>query len=280
MVGQPLLETRALVKDFPARAGLLGLRRTAVRAVDGVDLTVEAGKTLALVGESGSGKTTTARMVTGLLPPTSGRITFDGDDVWRGGRRVPGRPRNEIQMIFQSPYSSLNPRRTAGASIAMPLRAAGRHDRTHLRRRVREMLDLVGLAADCADRYPHELSGGQRQRVGIARALIVNPRLVVADEPVAALDVSVQAQIINLLGELQRELGIAYVLVAHDLAVVRRLADRVAIMYQGRIVEIGDPHAIYHHPTHPYTAALLSAVPDLDGARTPRSPSRRTPPTG
>ncbi len=236
-----------------------------VQAVDGVSLQIRRGETLGLVGESGSGKSTTALALLRLVDPTGGRITVAGQDVTHRSRRRLRPLRKQVAMVFQDPAASLDPRRTVGASIAEPLivhrLASGRDAR---RRRVLELLEMVGLRADLADRHPHELSGGQRQRVGIARALAGEPDLVVLDEPIASLDLSVQAQIMNLLRRLQRELGLTYLFVAHDLAAVEHMSDRVAVMYLGRIVETGTPAQIYRAPAHPYTAALLSAVPVAD----------------
>lgn len=227
-----------------------GRGRAAFDAVDGVDLHVRRGETLGIVGESGSGKTTLGRMLVGLLEPSAGRVTRTGD----------------VQMVFQDPVSSLNPRRSIGESVADPLRAAGERDDTRIRARVAELLARVGLDPDRYDSYPHEFSGGQRQRVGIARALAAEPKLIVCDEPVSALDVTTQAQVTELLAELQRELGLALVFVAHDLAVVRQVSDRVAVMRQGRIVEEGEVDVVYGEPKDPYTRQLLAAVPSLDPA--------------
>ncbi|QKW38025.1 ABC transporter ATP-binding protein [Actinomadura sp. NAK00032] len=247
----PLLSLDGLTKTFPTRRGT-------VRAVDGIDLQVRAGEALGLVGESGCGKSTTGRMLVRLLDPTAGRITFDGRDITGLSQRRMRPLRRDLQIIFQDPFASLNPRHTVGSIVAAPLRAQGEDDPAS---RVREMLEFVGLGAEHADRYPHEFSGGQAQRIGIARALVTGPRLVVADEPVSALDVSIQAQIVNLLAGLRRRLGLAYVFIAHDLAVVRHVCDRIAVMYLGRIVEIADRDALYGAPAHPYTRALLSAIP-------------------
>jgi peptide/nickel transport system ATP-binding protein len=261
MTGDPLLAVTGLAKHFPVREGFS--TRT-LRAVDGVDFAVRPGETLGLVGESGCGKTTTGRMLVRLLEPTAGRIQFAGRDITHlRGRGL--RPlRREMQMIFQDPYSSLNPRHTVGKIIAIPLQANNIRPPGGIRARVQELLETVGLNPEHYNRYPHEFSGGQRQRVGIARALAVGPKLVIADEPVSALDVSIQAQVVNLLRGLQRDLGIAFVFIAHDLAVVRHLSHQVAVMYLGRIVEMGARDDIYERPQHPYTRALLSAVPDVE----------------
>ncbi|MGW7413279.1 dipeptide ABC transporter ATP-binding protein [Streptomyces sp. NPDC054863] len=257
--GEPVLEAVALRREF-------GRGKRAVTAVDDVSLTVHRGETLGIVGESGSGKTTLGRMLVRLLEPTSGRLRYGGREIGPG--RVSGAPGGRhahgVQMVFQDPVASLNPRRSIGESIADPLRAAGERDEKVLRARVQELLERVGLDPDRYDRYPHEFSGGQRQRVGIARALAPSPKLVVCDEPVSALDVTTQAQVIELLGRLQRDLGLALVFVAHDLAVVRQVSDRIAVMRQGRIVEQGTVAEVYGAPTETYTKELLAAVPTLD----------------
>ncbi|KJS58960.1 ABC transporter ATP-binding protein [Streptomyces rubellomurinus] len=261
--GEVLLEATDLRREFATRGGLT--RRTApVTAVDGVSLTVRAGETLGIVGESGSGKTTLGRMLVRLLEPTGGRLHYRGRDIGALGERELRPLRRELQMVFQDPVASLNPRRTIGESVADPLRVAGERDERRIRARVGELLERVGLDADWYHRYPHEFSGGQRQRVGIARALAPGPRLIVCDEPVSALDVTTQAHVVALLGELQRDLGLALVFVAHDLAVVRQVSDRVAVMRAGRIVEQGDADTVYDSPQHPYTKGLLAAVPVLD----------------
>ncbi|SES25245.1 peptide/nickel transport system ATP-binding protein [Streptomyces sp. yr375] len=249
--GEVVLEAAGLRREF-------GRGKRAFAAVDGVSLTVRRGETLGVVGESGSGKTTLGRMLVGLLPPTAGEVRHAG--------RVSAGVHPTVQMVFQDPVSSLNPRRSVGESIADPLRARGERDETHIRGRVTELLERVGLKAAHYDRYPHEFSGGQRQRVGIARALAADPRVIVCDEPVSALDVTTQAQVVALLGELQRELGLALVFVAHDLAVVRQVSDRVAVMRHGRVVEEGLADDVYEAPRHPYTKQLLAAVPALDPA--------------
>jgi oligopeptide/dipeptide ABC transporter ATP-binding protein len=288
--GEPLVEVRDLVKHFASARGVVLQRRSGtVRAVDGVSFDVRRGETLGIVGETGCGKTTTARLIMRLLDATAGEVRFDGQDI----TRLKGAPlkavRREMQMIFQDPYSSLNPRRSVGAIIAEPFAVHGLlTDRAQRRRRVRELMDMVGLNPEHYNRYPHEFSGGERQRIGVARALALEPKLLIADEPVSALDVSIQAQVLNLLRDVQRRFGLALLFVAHDLSVVRYMCDRVAVMYLGKIVEIGPGEDLYEFPRHPYTGALLSAVPVADPSASPRRrellggepPSPTSPPSG
>jgi len=260
-MNQPLLRARRLVKHFPVRSGLFGRTRGAVQAVDDISFDLYPGETLALVGESGCGKSTAGKLLLRLIEPTSGKVWFDGRDLYSLPEREVRSLRGEMQVIFQDPYGSLNPRMTVGDMLAEPLRLHGLHAGRE-RERVIELLGLVGLAPEHAARYPHEFSGGQRQRIGIARALILKPKLVICDEPVSALDVSIRAQIINLLLELKDELGLAYIMISHDLGVVEHVSDRVAVMYLGRIVEQGGWQEIFENPRHPYTRALIAAIPD------------------
>ncbi len=263
--GEPLVEVTDLVKHFPVKEGLLIDREVdQVKAVDGISFSVARGQTLGLVGESGSGKSTACRAMLQLLKPTSGSVRFEGREIAGLSRRELRPLRRQMQMIFQDPYASLNPRQRVGQIVGAPLKLQKLASGGELRRQVQELLERVGLAAEHYDRYPHEFSGGQRQRIGIARAIALKPKLVVADEPVSALDVSIQAQIINLLDDLQDELGLTYVFVAHDIGVVRHISDRIAVMHNGRIVEEGEADQVCERPRDPYTKELLAAVPIPD----------------
>jgi oligopeptide/dipeptide ABC transporter ATP-binding protein len=262
-----LISVEGLIKHFPIRAGLLRRQVAAVQAVDGVNFSVKRGETFSIVGESGCGKSTTARLLTRLLEPTAGKVTFEGRDIThlKDGAMRP--LRRHVQMIFQDPYSSLNPRHTVGKIVGAPFRIQGVGPPGGAKKSVQDLLAAVGLNPEHYNRYPHEFSGGQRQRIGIARTLALRPRLIVADEPVSALDVSIQAQILNLLEDLQGEFDLTYVIIAHDLSVVRYVSDRVAVMYLGKIVELADAEILYRAPMHPYTVALMSAVPVPDTRR-------------
>jgi len=287
--GDALLRVEDLVKHFPIKAGILKRTVGQVRAVDGVTLAVKPGETLGVVGESGCGKTTLGRTIMKLIEPTSGSIVFDGRDITTLKRKQMRGIRRDIQIVFQDPYASLNPRMTVRDIVGEPLKIHGLYSRGEGNRRVEELLRTVGLSPEHANRFPHEFSGGQRQRIGVARALALNPRVIVLDEPVSALDVSIQAQVVNLLEELQNQFGLTYLFIAHDLSVVRHVSDRVAVMYLGKVVEIGTRHEIYEAPMHPYTQALLSAVPiETPAQRGKRSrivlegdvPSPANPPSG
>ena len=258
----PLLAVEGLKKYFSLRRGLLQHRGGHVRAVDGVDLAIFPNQTLGLVGESGSGKSTVARLILRLLHPDAGIVRFDGHDITALDERAFKPMRKRIQMIFQDPYSSLNPRMTVAQSILDGVRIAGIKEKSQQRKRIGQLLTMVGMPAKSADRYPHEFSGGQRQRVGIARALSVDPQLILCDEPISALDVSIQAQIINLLKDLQKELGLSFLFISHDLNVVSYICDHVCVMYRGRIVESAPADLLFDHPCHPYTIKLLAAVPE------------------
>jgi oligopeptide/dipeptide ABC transporter ATP-binding protein len=288
VAGEPLVELDHVTKHFPVKQGVFSRSKVSVHAVEDVTLTVQKGETLGIVGESGCGKSTTARLMLRLLDPTSGAIRFEGRDITRTSNRQLRPLRREMQMIFQDPYASLNPRKTVAQIVGQPFAIHGGISSREAKLRVSELLEVVGLSREHASRYPHEFSGGQRQRIGIARALALNPQLIVCDEPVSALDVSVQAQILNLLRSLQTEFNLTYVFISHDLSVMRQICTRIAVMYLGHVVELADSERIFERPRHPYTAVLISAVPRLsaDGKRRERIvvggdvPSPVDPPSG
>ncbi|SFF05825.1 peptide/nickel transport system ATP-binding protein [Paenibacillus algorifonticola] len=259
-----LLDIKDLKVHFPIRGGLFGRAVGEVKAVDGVSLSIEQGSTYGLVGESGSGKTTTGRAIIGLNAITSGRVMFEGKDLNEGGKRSLLNARRDVQMIFQDPYSSLNPKKRVIDIVAEPLRNFERLSAQEEKRRVRELLEQVGLSAETIYKYPHEFSGGQRQRIGIARAIALKPKLIIADEPVSALDVSVQAQVLNFMQDIQKELNLTYLFISHDLGIIRHMCDHIGIMYKGRHVEQGTTSDIFHNPQHIYTKRLLAAIPDID----------------
>jgi oligopeptide transport system ATP-binding protein len=284
---QPLVKVENLKKHFPIRGGVFGKTVGAVKAVDGVSFFINKGETLGLVGESGCGKSTTGRMLLRLLEPSDGKIYFEGKDITELSNTEMRKMRKEMQMVFQDPFASLNPRHTVEKILEEPLIVHGVKNKAERKKRVKELLEVVGLSSYHAKRYPHQFSGGQRQRIGIARALAVNPKLIIADEPVSALDVSIQAQVLNLLQDLQKEFDLTYLFIAHDLGVVRHISDRVGVMYLGNIVELADSEKLYKKPLHPYTQALLSAVPvpDVDHKKERvilqgDVPSPSNPPTG
>lgn len=262
-----LLEVKNLTKNFTSRVRL-GAEKSVVQAVSGISFNLAQGESLGLVGESGCGKSTTGRMIAKLIEPTSGQIFFNGEDITKFSEKKMRPIRGDIQMIFQDPFSSLNPRQTVGSIIGMPFKVNGIESKQGLKPKVQELLELVGLNPEHYNRFPHEFSGGQRQRIGIARAIALNPKLLICDEPVSALDVSIQAQILNLLNDLRRELNLSLIFIAHDLAVVRNFCDRVAVMYLGKLAEVGNGDEIFEHPHHPYSKALLSAVPVPNPLRT------------
>jgi oligopeptide transport system ATP-binding protein len=261
---EPLLKVENLKKHFPITGGILGRPVSSVKAVDGVSFTVNKGETLGIVGESGCGKSTTGRMLMRLIDPSEGKVTFEDRELTSLSNSEMRKIRREIQMVFQDPYASLNPRHTVEKILEEPLKVHGMGSAKERRERVHELLNIVGLSSYHAKRYPHQFSGGQRQRIGIARALMTKPKLIIADEPVSALDVSIQSQVLNLMQDLQKEFELTYIFIAHDLGVVRHISDRVGVMYLGKMVELSDSENLYEEPLHPYTQALLSAVPIPD----------------
>ncbi|MBL5767313.1 dipeptide ABC transporter ATP-binding protein [Heyndrickxia sporothermodurans] len=263
-MNEPLLKIEHLKKNFPIRGGVFGKKVGEVKAVDDISFVIQKGETLGLVGESGCGKSTTGRMLLRLLEPSEGKIIFEGNDITTLSKQELRKIRGQMQMIFQDPYASLNPRHTIERILEEPLIVHGVKEKSARKKKVRELLEIVGLNSYHANRYPHQFSGGQRQRIGIARALSLNPKLIVADEPVSALDVSIQAQVLNLLKDLQKKYDLTYLFIAHDLGVVRHISDRVGVMYLGRLVELAESEELYQNPKHPYTQALLSAVPIAD----------------
>ena len=283
---QPLLEVKGLTKHFTSKQGLFSKEKV-VRAVDGVNLAVYPGETVSIVGESGCGKSTTGRCILRLIEPTDGEILFEGKDIRRLSGAELRKARRDMQLVFQDPFASLNPRKSVGQILEDPLIVHGIGTPAERRKQVEEIIEIVGLSKQQLSRFPHEFSGGQRQRIGIARALILRPKLIVADEPVSALDVSIQAQILNLMQDLQKEFSLTYLFISHDLSVVRHISDRVAVMYLGKVVEVADKKRLYEQPTHPYTQALLSAVPVPDPNQTTQRiilegdmPSPANPPSG
>ncbi|AXM88530.1 dipeptide ABC transporter ATP-binding protein [Anoxybacillus ayderensis] len=286
-MNEPLLQVKGLKKYFPITAGLFNKQIGQVKAVDDLSFVVYRGETLGIVGESGCGKSTTGRMLMRLIEPTEGSILFEKEEVTKLSPQQLRKVRRDMQMIFQDPFASLNPRHTVEKILEEPLIVHGIGSKEERRKKVREMLEVVGLSSYHAKRYPHQFSGGQRQRIGIARALMTKPKLIIADEPVSALDVSIQAQVLNLLEDLQKEFGLTYIFIAHDLGVVRHISDRVGVMYLGRMVELASSEELYRHPKHPYTKALLEAVPIPDPEYkkekqllTGDLPSPSNPPTG
>lgn len=284
---EKLLEVKNLRKHFPINGGLFGKQTQTVKAVDGVSFYVNKGETLGLVGESGCGKSTTGRMLLRLIEPSEGSIRFEDTDLTNLSKKDMRKFRRDMQMVFQDPFASLNPRHTVEKILEEPLIVHGIGSATERKKRVRELLEVVGLSSYHAKRYPHQFSGGQRQRIGIARALMTKPKLIIADEPVSALDVSIQSQVLNLMQDLQKEFGLTYIFIAHDLGVVRHISDRVGVMYLGKLVELTDSERLYEKPLHPYTQALLSAVPVPDPEHKRESiilkgdiPSPSNPPTG